>query len=578
MPQDVKYNMLKRLYIKNFAIVDNLDLIFDEGFQVITGETGAGKSILVGALGLLCGDRAQTEFIRSGNEKAIIEAEFTIHPRYAGQVDSILSGSLIETIKDLVIIRREIHLNGTSRAFINDTPVNINSLKNISELLIDLHGQHQHQRLLHPENHIIYLDAYGKIQPIFDKYSQTYQSYCDQKNKLDFLYAQKKSNFEKHDLYSYQLNELEKANLKEGELEDLISERKIQENIENIYEVTQTVSNLLYLAQDSILEKITTAKEKLNKILSLDKKFKEWLDDLDSTQVTVEEIGRLCEQYYAHLEFDPKRIEEIRNREAEIVWLLKKYQMKSVSEIIRYQQNLKDQISSIKNLDDQIIELEEEVQSEKDRLQKLALDLSETRKEIAKKFEEFLHNVLHSVGMKNAKFATRIEWDEKSDGIVNYNNKTYALNKYGLDRITFQISLNPGEKLKPLHKIASGGEISRIMLSIKSLLADVDEVPTLVFDEIDIGISGKIAQIVGKKMYEVSKNHQIIVITHLPQIAAQGQSHYAVYKIEENGRTKVTVKKLSRQERITDIAKLLAGENISNKTIANAEELLNMAR
>jgi DNA repair protein RecN (Recombination protein N) len=568
--------MLKRLYLNNFAIVDELELEFESGFQVITGETGAGKSILVGALGLLCGDRAQTEFIRSGNQKAIIEAEFTIKNNQP--IERLLSNYAIEYFKEQIIVRREININGTSRAFINDTPININGLANISELLIDLHGQHQHQRLLHPENHLHYLDAFGKIRPIYNKYNQTYQIYQKLKSELDTLHNQRKSNFEKHDLYSYQLNELEKANLKEEELESLKKERKIKENIEIIFEVTQAISSILYSKPDSIHEKLITAQEKLKKILDLDHKFKDWLVDLSTTQITIEELGRLSEQYHAHLEFDSQRLEELRNRETELEWLLKKYQMNSIRELIIYKDNIRKQLSFIENLDDQILELEEKVQLELDRLQKYTSDLSEARKEISKKFEAYLNSVLHSVGMKNAVFAVVIEWDEKPDGIIKYNDKTYALNKYGLDQITFQISLNPGEKLKPLHKIASGGEISRIMLSIKSLLAEVDEIPTLVFDEIDIGISGKIAQIVGKKMAEISKNHQVIVITHLPQIAAQGKSHFAVNKIEQNGRTKIIVNKLSHQERIMEIAKLLAGEHISSKTIANAEELINIAR
>ena len=566
--------MLKKLYIKDFAIVDHLEIEFESGFQVLTGETGAGKSILVGALRLLCGERGQSDLVRSGSDKAILEAEFKFP--IDSKKRSILEELAVELISDIIIIRREINTKGVSRAFINDTPVSMNALGTITELLIDLHGQHQHQRLIHPENHISYLDAFGKIRPILEKYKSAYKEYHSQKNLLESLIEKRNKSYEIHDLYTFQVNELTKVNLKEEELELLISERKILENNEALFDVSSKVATLLYSAEDSASGRISEAINKLKSMTEIDPSFIELIKNLESAQVSVEETGRHCESYGSNLEFNADRLEEIRSRESELEWLLKKYQVSKIPALITRLEEMKKNLDEIENFDEKIDKLEKNLEEIRKKLQEISLVLSEKRQGLGKNFEKEMESLLISVGLQNASFKVKQSWQEKEGGIISVNGKTYELSGNGMDQIEFNVGLNVGESTRPLHKVASGGEVSRIMLCIKTLLADSDDIATLVFDEIDSGVSGRFAQIVGKKMLEIAQHHQLIVITHLPQIAAQGDSHFSVAKNEVEGRTIVSVQKLKTDERILDIAKLLGGEQVTPQAIANARELLHV--
>ena len=568
--------MLKKLYVKDFAIVDHLEIEFDYGFQVLTGETGAGKSILVGALGLLCGDRGQSDLVRSGADKAILEAEFKLS--IENKIIALLDKLAIDSIGDIIIVRREINVKGVSRAFINDTPVNINVLSALTELLIDLHGQHQHQRLIHPENHINYLDDYGKVQPLLHKYKSRYKEYHNQKSQLQILINERNNSYEKHDLYTFQVEELSKSNLKEDELESLISERKILENNEVLFDVSNKVSMLLYSGEESGSNRISEAINKLKSLVEVDPSFIDLIKNLESAQVSVEETGRHCESYGSNLEFNPDRLEEIRTRESELEWLQKKYQVSNIPSLIERHEEMKMSLNELENVDERIEELENDLELIRKELQEMSLDLSQKRQDIGKKFENELEALLNSVGLQNSTFKVNQSWQERDGGIVSVNGTSYDLSDNGLDQIEFNVCLNVGEPARPLHKVASGGEVSRIMLCIKALLADSDDIATLVFDEIDSGISGRFAQIVGKKMLDIAKHHQLIVITHLPQIAAQGDSHFSVTKREDEGRTTVSVHKLNIDERITDIAKLLGGEQMTPQAIANAKELLHINR
>jgi DNA repair protein RecN (Recombination protein N) len=566
--------MLKKLYIKDFAIVDHLEIQFDSGFQVLTGETGAGKSILVGALGLLCGDRGQSDLVRMGADKAVLEAEFRV--LIDSEKKDLFEKLAVDIIDDMIIVRREINTKGVSRAFINDTPVNINSLSVLTELLVDLHGQHQHQRLIHPENHITYLDAYGKIQPIVENFQSIYKKFHDQKSLLEGLIEKRKTSYEKHDLFTFQVDELTNANLQDNELESLIAERKILENNEILFDVSGRVAELLYSTEDSASTRISEAINKLKSLVDVDPSFSDLIKNLESAQVSVEETGRHCESYGSNLEFNADRLEEIRKRESELEWLLKKYQVITITALIERHEEMKKDLNDLENFDENIEQLEKGLEDICDELRDISLVLSDKRQELAKNFEKELEQLLVSVGLQNATFKVSQTWHQTEDGIISVEDKKYALSITGLDQIEFNVGLNLGEPVRPLHKVASGGEVSRIMLGIKALLADSDEIPTLVFDEIDSGISGRFAQIVGRKMLDIANHHQLIVITHLPQIAAQGDSHYSVLKKEVEGRTVVFVKKLKSEERIADIAQLLGGTQVTSQAIENAKELLGM--
>lgn len=569
--------MLKRLYIKDFAIVENLEIEFNSGFQVITGETGAGKSIIVGAIGLLCGERGQSDLVRSGAPKAILEAEFQL-PTEKAEL-KILSKLDIDTYgNNIIIIRREVNTKGVSRAFINDSPVNVNALNMLTTELIDLHGQHQHQRLIHPENHVNYLDAFAKNFSLVQQHKENFREYTRKKRALLDLKKKIKTGYERKDLLTLEVKELEIANLQEDELEELKAERKILENNELLFDISNLIGAMLYSSDDPALNKVSVACNKLKSLVDIDPVFQELLENLENARVTIEETGRYCETYASNLEFSPERLEAIRNRETELEWLLKKYQKNQLSDLIHHLNLLKNELESMENFDDAIAKLEKELEDQHQIVQTTALELSEKRHQSGKVFEKELETIMTTVGLQNARFEVHILWQEEENGIVSLSGKNYRLTENGLDQVEFAIGLNIGEPTRPLHKVASGGEVSRIMLSLKTLLADSDNIDTLVFDEIDSGISGKYAQIVGKKMHEISKHHQLIVITHLPQIAAQGDFHYAVIKDEAEGRTRVTVRKLNDEDRIFDIAKLLGGEKVTEQAMANATELLNMSK
>jgi len=564
--------MLSKLYIKDFAIVEELAIEFPAGFIVITGETGAGKSIIVGALGLLCGDRGQSEMVRAEAAKAVLEAEFYYQEN--GALENLLAENDIEKSENTLIIRREINNRGVSRAFINDTPVNISLLSQVTSLLIDLHGQHQHQRLVHPENHITYLDDFGLLQPLAGSVKSAYRTYKDYEKQLEDNLKKRKEITEKNDLYNFQFTELTSAHLVPEEMETLVQERKILENNEALFETTNQAGTVLYSNGDSVSNHIAGVLQKLRAMAKIDPSFGELVTALEGAQISIEEVGRQCEAYAAKLEFNPDRLEEIQKREAELTWLIKKYQVKDVDELISYREKLKSQLSDNEQFDEKIGQLEKNLEEQRNHLQELALALSEKRKVVSKSFEYKLEEILESVGLPKAKFEVRINWQENDQGLIRLNGKKYELSDQGLDRIEFHVGLNLGEPNRALHKVASGGEISRIMLSIKTLLAASDQIDTLIFDEIDSGISGRYAQIVGRKMLEIAGHHQLIVITHLPQIAAQGQVHLVVSKQETGGRTKVTVVKLNDEERVTDIARLLGGESITPEAMANARGLL----
>ena len=565
--------MLKKLKIKDFTLIEKLEVDFQNGFQVLTGETGAGKSVIVGAIGLLCGQRGQSEVIRTGAEKSILEAEFEMEDKLLA--DNFLKSNNIDSLGNTLIIRREITRKGLSRSFINDTPSSLNQLSSLAALLIDLHGQHQHQKLLYVENHGIYLDSFASLNSHVETFKLLFKSFNKKRSELSELYERKKNSINQHDMYSFQVAELDKAKPDENELQLLQSEKLKLENSEQLYEVAQFVSNSLYSSENSVLTAVSNALNKLIDVENIDKEYKELTSNLKSAQVTIEEVGRTAELLKGKIEFNPERLEEIRNREAEIDWLLKKYQVKNIADLIKHHEKLKSELNRIQNYDDEILQVEEKLKHEQVVLNQNTIQISQTRKKIAATLEKKMVDTLFSLGMNNAQFTVDIKWIEDQNGMLSVDGKNYKSTDRGADRIEFLVSLNKGEPLKPLQKVASGGEISRIMLAIKSILNDIDDTYTMIFDEIDSGISGKVAQIVGNKFKNIGENKQLIVITHLPQIASQARNQYAVEKNEFENHTSIKIKRLNNDERVQEIAKLLGGEKISTEALANAQVLLN---
>jgi len=569
--------MLQTLYIKDFALVDELRVFFSKGLNIITGETGAGKSILVNAIAQLCGERSNADFVRSGAPRAIIEAHFGIEAR--SEVRRLVKKLELE-IEDFsdIIIRKEIMAGGKSRVFVNDSPVTLNILSQFSPHLLDLHGQHQHQRLLHPENHITYLDAFGDYASDLEKFQVLFAAYKKQMAELDQLKTKQLESFQKRDMYKYQFQELTKAELQEDELDKLRDELKILSNIEVLFQSGEKVSQALYSGEANAGSILSQAEDGLAQLENLDQKFSGLRENLQAARDTVEEIGRFTEQYLSELEFSPDRMEAIHQRIAQLEFLLKKYRQPNIEGLVALHKEMESLLNDTEQFDELIQSREKKILELVQEINLSGSDLFENRIVTASSFEQALSSLLAQVGMSQAKFRIQVTLLEKESAPFSCATKKVKADVTGFNRILFEIASNQGEQFKPIHKTASGGEISRLMLSLKSVLAEADQISTLVFDEIDTGISGKIAQIVGTKLQSLSQFHQILCVTHLPQIAAFGNTHLKVAKQVQNGRTFMQADVLNREQREQELANLLGGKELSEQALENARHLIREAQ
>jgi DNA repair protein RecN (Recombination protein N) len=563
--------MLKSLRIKNFAIVENLEVEFYSNLNVLTGATGAGKSIIIGALNLALGERASSEMIRSGADSAIVEAVFEIKPK--GLVEKLLSELGIIYPENQLIIRRELSSKGVSRCFLNDRLVTLANLKLLGDQLADLHGQHEHQSLLNPEEHLIYLDIYAEAKDLLNRVSDSYYKLKKKIEDLEELKRIDKISKEKKELYQFQLKEILSANLSAGEEEELYSQKIILENSETLFQITSVIFQELYEKDGSILERLSCLKKELEKGGEYDLKLKEHIEALNSAALQLDETSRFLQGYKDSLNFEPERLEKIRERLNLINTLKKKYGQ-TVPEVLNYADRIKTELDKIENRDELIQKTNTEINDLKQVLKKDALLLSSKRKEKGVELAKKIKKELSFLGMEKCDFETKIFYREAEDGLLQLEGKRYYVDEKGLDQVEFYVSPNPGEELKPLTKIASGGEISRIMLALKSVLAKSDQVPSMIFDEVDVGIGGEMAEAVGKRMKALSSNHQIICITHLQQIASQADYHFKVYKEVSKNRTITKIKLLSRDERIKEIARMMSGKKISDLTLEHAAEMI----
>ncbi|KAA3615119.1 MAG: DNA repair protein RecN [Calditrichaeota bacterium] len=567
--------MIKSLLIKNFALIDNSEILFQKGLNILTGESGAGKSILVNAISQLCGERSNLDFIKAGSKKAVIEAEINLSER--PEIIPHLQHLEIEIEDNILLIRKEINQSGSSRIFLNDTPVHLSSLNQISTFLIDLHGQHQHQVLLHPENHLSYLDSFASLQSSVNDFGTMVKNYQTLKNDLKRLEDERAKALQMKDLYNFQIGEIEEAGLEEIDFVQLKDELAILSNYEKVHQSAQFLIDNLTLGEINATKLVTESENHLKNLAAIDHQFEELLKNLISSRETIEEIGQFSERYLSNLEFDPKRAESLRQHIAQIEFLLKKYQKSDIPDLLSFKNELKTKLDEIENYDSHLANLKKE----KSQIEKIILDsgieLSQKRKEAAREFERKLSAFLDEIGMKDSRFEFVQESVSFGDSPFEIGQQKVKLFPTGFDQILINFSPNPGEGIKPINKIASGGEISRIMLALKSVLAEKDKMPVLVFDEIDSGISGKVAQIVGKKISELSRYHQVICITHLPQIAAFADSHFKVDKKAEAGITKVSINTLDFEDQVSEIANLLGGVSLSQQALDNASQLLNEA-
>jgi DNA repair protein RecN (Recombination protein N) len=563
--------MLKELRIRNFAIVEYLAVEFFPGLNVLTGATGAGKSIIIGALNLALGERASQEMIRTGADCAIVEAVFEIKPK--NLIETNLSELGILCHENQLIIRREISNKGVSRCFMNDRLVTLANLKSVGDLLADLHGQHEHQSLLDSREHLTYLDNYAEAGDLLARVGDDYFRLKKKLEGLEELKRIDKVSREKKELYQFQLNEITKAGLSVEEEEKLSTEKKILENSEALFQIASMVFQELYDIDGSIIERLSLIKKELERGGEYDPRLKDHIENLNSAILQLNDSSRFLQGYKDSLNFDPEKLEKIRERLNLINSLKKKYGQ-SVEEVLSYADKIKVDLEKIENRDELIQKTEQEIKDLKEILKKDSMLLSDKRKEKGSELSRKIKKELSFLGMERCDFEVKISQREEENGLLEISGKRYYVDEKGLDQVEFYVSPNPGEELKPLAKIASGGEISRIMLALKSVLAKSDQIPTMIFDEVDVGIGGEIAEAVGKRMKTLSSTHQIICITHLQQIASQADYHFKVYKEVSKNRTITKIKLLSREERIKEIARMIGGKKISDLSLEHAAEMI----
>jgi len=565
--------MLKSLLVKDYALIGHINVEFGKGLNIITGETGAGKSILIDAMSLLLGERASTEVVRKGAQKSIVEGIFDVEGNK--KVKRILEENEIDVLPEL-IMRREISLKGNNRCFLNDTPVTLNIIKDIGDLLVDLHGQHEHQSLLRTETHIDFLDEFGANDNLLKDYEEKFTQLSEASRKLNELKQKENILKEKKDIYHFQIKEIDAVSPQEDEEGKINEELNILENSEKLSELTSSVFEALYESENSvqdILGKIETDIEELEKI---DKSFSDVRSECESAASLIDDISQFVRNYKAKIDIDPEHLEELRNRLGAITMLKKKYggSMKSV---IEHRKKIGEEFELAENYSESIEKLESEIRKLREACGLSADILSRNRKEISKKIQKQTQEALAYLGIEKSTFRIEINQsaaDKNDKDFILVSGKPYKYNFKGYDEVEFFITTNPGEDPKPLAKVASGGEISRVMLALKSILAKTDKLPLLIFDEIDTGVSGRIAQKVGQALKNLAGFHQIISITHLPQIAGLADQHFAVEKTLNDERTVSSIKKLNKEERIKEVAKLMSGEKITEASLKGAKELM----
>lgn len=538
--------MINTIQIKNIGIIDNLSINLENGFNVLTGETGAGKTLIIDSLGIICGNRFSKEMIRKGEEYSYVEASI-----YMPENQNSIDGN--------IIVSREIYTNGRNSCKINGRLVTVSELKEFMKQIIDIHGQNDNQTIMDKTSHIGYLDSFigEKILNIKKEYRELFKRYNEIKLELKNNYGDDKEKQRKLDLLEYQLKEIEDVNLKVGEDEKLEEQRKIIMNSEKIVENLEVADNTL---SEQAIDGINSAIRALEKIENIDETYSQKLSELKNIYYDIQELSRDISQMKEEVYFNEEERNELEER-LDLIYSLKRKYGNSIEEILKYKEQIENEIYEIENLDEINNKLKQELSKIKEKMSTLANKMNQIRKECAKELSNKINQELADLEMPNAKFNVKIDF-----------NKENEFNKNGLDIVEFMIATNIGEEEKSLIKIASGGEMSRIMLGIKSVLADVDKVPVLIFDEIDTGISGKAAKAVSIKMKNIARKHQILCVTHLATIAAKGDYNYYISKEVENDKTRTKIERLDEEKTIKEIARIASGD-INEISIEHARQL-----
>lgn len=556
--------MLKHLYISNFTLINELDMDFNPGFSVITGETGAGKSIIIGAVSMLLGNRADVKMIRNGKDKCIVEAVFSISDYDQDFINRFLTDNDLDNNGDECILRREININGKNRAFINDTPVILASLKELGEHLLDIHSQHQNLMLNKEDFQLSVIDVFAQNKKILAEYQDLFKKYKSEAGKLEELQAAISRIKENEDFLQFQNKELSEANLEEGEQESLEQQSELLTHAEEIKNTLYNADSLLSSDEHNIITQLRSISDSMNNIQNVYPDAEVLTNRLNDCVIELKDISREIVSHVEDIDYDPEKLQAINSRLDTIYTLEKKYHTSNIPDLIKKHEEIKSQLSRIDNFDVDFKAQQDKVDRLKESCLKKANALTASRQKAARKVEKELAARLIPLGIPNVKF--KIDMTQQKE-----------LTAKGLDRITYLFSSNSSSSLSPIAQVASGGEVSRVMLSLKAMMSRVTGLPTIIFDEIDTGVSGRVAEQMAHIMKEMGDNkHQVICITHLPQIAAIGSTHYKVTKTETSQGTNSLMTLLSPEERVKEIAQMLSGSDISIAAIENARTLLKL--
>ena len=555
--------MLQELSIKDFAIIDEIQISFQPKMTVLTGETGAGKSIIIDALGLLAGGRGSTEFIRKGEKKAVIQGLFTL-PREANTYN-ILEEYGIDSEDGQIILQRDLYRGGRNICRINGMMVNLATLRKVGETLIDIHGQNEHQELMKPENHIDLLDEYDKkTSQLRNQYQVVYKNYRKLKLSMEKKEADEKAWAQRLDMLNFQVKEIEEAGLKINEEDELVEEKNKLDNFQAIHDALELSYQILSGEKIDVVGNLGNAMNELSDVSDLSENLQEINTKISDAFYSLEDAARDISDELDSMEWNGERLNEIEER-LELIHQLKRKYGDTIEDILHYHSRIEKELREMENAEQNSEKQERQLSEALEKVKELAIKLSKQRKKSAKKLEKMIHEQLSALYMDKAVFEVKC---------LN-NSKLYSK---GIDKVEFYIQTNPGEEMGPLAKIASGGELSRIMLALKTIFSQKMGVTSIIFDEVDTGVSGRVAQAIAEKISQISNNSQVLCITHLPQVAAIADNHYYISKSVNDGRTETSLKELDEKQKIREIARMLSGSEITELTLKHAEELIKMSK
>ena len=570
--------MLFQLNIKNMALIKELNIEFEEGLNVLTGETGAGKSIIIEAIDLILGGYAASDLIRDGEDSLMVEGLFLLAPQEKELINNLNLDIEIVDKEGALLIRREVNKKGRSKCWVNQRLINLSTLQEISTFLVDLHGQHNHQSLLDPSKHIDLMDNLGgdKIIKYRKELSDNYRMWREKSKKLFQLLKDKEENLKKIDFLKFQLEEIDKTSLVKGEDKVLEEEEMVLKNAEKIIETMEKANFILYeggAEQVSVRDSLNEVSADLGEIASLDRRIEKIRENLKEVGYQFEDIVNEIVKYKDEIDLDSRRLKEIEGRLNLINSLKSKYGS-TIEEILEYRQKIYQELEVIDCSEDKLKKLNEEVDSLEDVIAAISNQLSINRRKIADDLQKMVVRELEDLNMKRCQFKVSIN-NYKDDNGIEIEGEKYKVGPKGVDDIEFMISPNVGEKLRPLARIVSGGEVSRIMLALKSILSEVDQIPTLIFDEIDSGVGARLGEVIAQKLKALSQKRQVICVTHLPQIACRAGKHFYIEKYILNNQTGIRLKEMEGEERVKEIARMLDGSQMGEITIQHAQKMLN---